>query len=52
MAVDVSVEVFVEIEQVGQDQPERLLSEEGGARVFECDRWDKDFLPMVAIAPP
>lgn len=51
MAVDVSVEVFVEIEQVGQDQPERLLSEEGGTRVFECDRWDKDLPPMVAIAP-
>jgi hypothetical protein len=34
MAVDVSVEVFVEIEQVGQDQLERLLCEEGGARVF------------------
>ena len=29
MPVDVSIKVFVEIEKVGQNQPERLLSEEG-----------------------
>jgi hypothetical protein len=29
MAIDIGLEVFVEVEQITQDQPERLLPEEG-----------------------
>jgi hypothetical protein len=29
VAIDLGLEVFVEVEQIRQDQPERLLSEEG-----------------------
>lgn len=29
MAADVSIQIFLEIEQVWQDQPKRLLTEEG-----------------------
>jgi hypothetical protein len=50
MTVDMGIKVFVEIEQIWQDQPKWFPPEER-AGVFECDRGGKDLPPMVAITP-
>lgn len=48
---DVRVQVFVKVEQVGQDQAERFLAEEGRAGILEGDGRDEHFPATLAIAP-
>jgi hypothetical protein len=51
MAIDIGIEIFVEIKQVRQDEAERFLSKEGRARVLEGCRRDKHLPSSLPIAP-
>lgn len=51
MALDSSLDQFVEPPEVWEDQAERLGTEERGIGILEGDRRDQDFPPLVAAAP-
>ena len=51
MTLDVGIDVVIEIQQVRQDQPEWLRSEERRVGIFKCDRWDQHLPAILSVTP-
>jgi hypothetical protein len=51
MALDVVIDVAVEVEQIGHHQPKRFVTEERRVSVLESHRRDQHLAATVPVAP-